>query len=74
MYRECIYKSVLCSSRVAHQEDVHMLITAELFFHLLCQGRYSGNWRVPKLQETEMGWILAGRTAHTGQSYKAAAT
>lgn len=71
---EVIYKSVLCRSRVAHQEDVHMLIRAEVFFHLLCLGRYSGNWRVPTLKETELGWILVGHVTHTGQSYKETAT
>jgi hypothetical protein len=71
---EVIYKYVPCRSRVAHPEDVPMLIEVELFFHLLCPGRYTGNWKVPTLQETELGWILAGHIAHTGQSYKEAAT
>jgi len=47
-----------------------MLITAELFFHLLSPGRYIGNWRVPTLQETEMGWILAGRAVIQRSSNK----
>jgi hypothetical protein len=44
-----------------------MLIGAELFFNLRRPGKYIGNGRVPTLQETELGWILAGRIQHPGQ-------
>jgi hypothetical protein len=45
----------------AHSEYVHVLIAAELLFHLLRLGRYIGDGSVPTLQDTELGLILAGR-------------
>jgi hypothetical protein len=50
------------------------MLTAELFFHLLHPGRYSGNGRVPTLQDIELGWISAEHIQHPGQPFRVAAT
>lgn len=44
------------------------------FFHLLRPGRYINDRRVPALEETYLGWILAGRFQHPGQPFVGAAT
>ena len=39
-----------------------MLIGAELFFDLLLPGRLSPGRELPHLQNTSLGWVLAGST------------
>ena len=51
-----------------------MLFGTERFFHLLRPGRYTGDRRVPALEETELGWILAGHIQHPGQPFVGAGT
>ena len=46
-----------------HSEYVHVLIAAELLFHLLRLGRYIGDGKVLTLQDTELGLIVAGRNS-----------
>jgi hypothetical protein len=39
----------------AYSEEARMLFGTETFFHLLRPGRYTGDRRVPALEETELG-------------------
>mgnify|MGYP003623263326 CR=1 FL=1 len=43
---------------------IDMLIGAEVFFHLLRQERMTKPGNYPVLQNTQLGWILAGRFEH----------
>jgi len=45
-----------------HPEKVDLLIGAELFYELLQSGRLRLPGNYPMLQETVLGWIVAGRT------------
>jgi hypothetical protein len=51
-----------------------MLFGTEPSFYLLRPGRYTGDGRLPTLEETELGWILEGRIQHPGQPFIGAAT
>jgi hypothetical protein len=44
-------------------EYVHVLTAAELLFHMLRLGKYTDGGRVPTLQDTELGLILAERNS-----------
>ena len=57
-----------------HPENVHMLLEYSCFFQQLRPCKYTGNGRVPTLQETEVGWILAGHVQQPGQPFRAAVT
>ena len=39
----------------AYSKEANMLFGTEIFFHLLRPARYTGDRRVPALEETELG-------------------
>ena len=46
-----------------HPEKVDLLMGAELFYEMLQSGRLRLPGNYPMLQETVLGWIVAGRTS-----------
>jgi hypothetical protein len=54
--------------------DVHMLSEQNDAFNYIVHVDYNGNGRVPTLQETELGWILAGHIQQPGQPFRATVT